>query len=342
VILKLGIDAYSIRALGWKATQLIDYAAEMKVDMIQPALNAFESLEDAYLRKLKEHADRLGIWVEPGFGCICPLSKGYGAKQGDPAEYLRTCVRVAKALGSPSFKVFMGNANDRSGGTPIPKMMEAAIRVLKSVRTHALDAGVKIAIENHGDLLAWQAKTVIEEAGKDFVGSCLDSGNPVVVLEDPLMALETLGPYVITSHIRDSVVYEHPRGAAVQWVALGDGSIDMKAFAVSFRELCPGAPFQLEILTGAPPRVLPYLEPDFWRVFPDARAPEFARFVKLVKTGRPFMGNMVIGGPGKQPPEYTAALRQQQRVDLERSLEYAKKTLDIGVKWRAADQARRE
>jgi hypothetical protein len=44
---------------------------------------------------------------------------------------------------------------------------------------------------------------------------------------------------------------------------------------------------------------------------------------------------MVIGGTGKQPAEYEAALALQQRLDLERSFEYAKKTLGVGVRWKA-------
>jgi len=43
---------------------------------------------------------------------------------------------------------------------------------------------------------------------------------------------------------------------------------------------------------------------------------------------------MVIGGPGKQPPEIAAALKEQQRTDLERSLDWAKKNLAVGLRWR--------
>ena len=49
-----------------------------------------------------------------------------------------------------------------------------------------MDAGVKIAIENHKELQAWETRQVIEAAGKEFVGSYLDTGNPVFVAEDPL------------------------------------------------------------------------------------------------------------------------------------------------------------
>jgi hypothetical protein len=44
----------------------------------------------------------------------------------------------------------------------------------------------------------------------------------------------------------------------------------------------------------------------------------------------------VVEDGTKEPrPEFTAALREQQRVDLERSLEYAKKSLGVGVRWRS-------
>ncbi|MBV8817393.1 MAG: TIM barrel protein, partial [Acidobacteriaceae bacterium] len=196
------------------------------------------------------------------------------------------------------------------------------------------DMNVKIALENHaGDMQAREVRTIIEESGKDYVASNLDTGNPMWVAEDPMVTLEVLAPYVATTHIRDSVVYEHPRGAAAQWVALGDGTIDFRRFVARYRELCPRASMQFEVITGRPPRVIPYLEPEFWKVLPNANAGELARFVALVKQGRPFGGYMIVeDGFENAPEEYKAALREQQRVDLERSFRYAKGTLGVGVR----------
>jgi hypothetical protein len=134
-------------------------------------------------------------------------------------------------------------------------------------------------------------------------------------------------------------VFEHPSGAAAQWVTLGDGVIDFKKFVARFKELCPNATMQLENITGRPPTVLPYLEPDFWKAFPKANAAEFARFVELARKGHPYMGHMVIEDqvPAgvKVPAEFEAALREQQRRDLERGFEYARKTLGVGIHWRS-------
>jgi hypothetical protein len=135
--------------------------------------------------------------------------------------------------------------------------------------------------------------------------------------------------------VRDSVVFEDARGAAGQWVALGDGNVDLVRFVREFRRLCPNSSMQLEIITGRPPRPLPYLESDFWKAFPKMPAWEFARFVALAKSGHPFMGAMVIEDvAGKKPPVMDEALKEQQRIDLERSFEYAKKKLNVGVAWR--------
>jgi sugar phosphate isomerase/epimerase len=246
-------------------------------------------------------------------------------------------LKVAKAVGARSMRCFMGSSADRRGDRAIEQLMESTIGVFRALRAQAQDLGVMIALENHaGDMQAREVRTIIEESGKDFVGSCLDTGNPMWVMENPLVTLEVLGPYAVTTHVRDSVVFEHPRGAAAQWVALGDGDVDWPAFLALYRQLCPTALLQLEIITGRPPQVLPYYDRDWWKWFPKTAASEFVRFEEMARNGRPFMGAMVIEDtPGRKPPEFAAALREQQRTDLERSIEYAKKQLGLGVRWKS-------
>ncbi len=336
--IKLGFDTYSVRAFKWKALELIDYAAGLKLDTLQiSSLDDYENLEPAYLQQVKDRARKAGITLDAGMGCICPSSASYKKKDGDPAANIEKGLRVAKAIGATSMRCYMGANADRYGALPIEAHMENTVKVFRSVRTKAQDYGVRIAIENHsGDMQAREVKIIIEESGKDFVGSCLDTGNPMWVVEDPFVTLETLAPYVVTTHIRDSAVFEVPRGAAAQWVALGDGCIDFKRFVALYRKLCPQASMQLEIITGRAPTILPYLEPDFWKAYQKTPAAEFARFVALARGGHPFMGNMIVAPTTKQPPAIEAALKEQQRVDLERSLEYAKKTLDVGIRWKSS------
>ena len=337
VPIKLGFDSYSIRAFEWKAIQLLDYAAGLKLDTVQlSSLGDYENLDAGYLQKVKDHAARVGVQIDAGIGCICPSSPAYNKKEGEPVEYVTRGLRVAHAVGSSVMRCYMGTRDNRHTALPLEGHIENTVKVLRAVRSQALDLGVRIGVENHaGDMQAREVKMLIEEAGKDFVGSTLDAGNPMWVVEDPLLTLETLAPYVVTSHVRDSAVFEHPRGAAAQWVAPGDGSVDMHRFVEIFRERCPRAAIQLEIITGRPPEILPYFEPDFWKAFQKTPAWEFARFVALAKHGQPYLGDMVIGEWSNNSPTVEAALKEQQRVDLERSLEYAKRKLGLGIRWRA-------
>ncbi len=334
--IRLGFDTYTLRNLKWKALQLIDYAGSLKLDTIQiSSLDDFESLEPAHLQKVKDQAARHGMTLDGGIGSICPTSGSYKASVGDAGEYVLKGLRVAKAIGATAMRCFVGSVGERRGQHPVEYHMESTIKVLRGVRSQAMDTGVKVAIENHnGDLTAREVRTIIETAGKEFVGSNLDTGNPMWLLEDPQLTLEVLGPYVATTHMRDTVLYEHPRGAAFQWVAMGDGTTDFTRLLALFKQVCPGAAMQLEIITGRPPTVLPYLEQDYWKAFPKLPAADFARFVALAKRGHPFMGEMLVAGPGKQPPKYEAAITEQQRIDLERSVEYVKKSLGGGVRWK--------
>lgn len=339
--IRLGIDAYSIRGLNWKALQLVEYASSLKLDVLQFSnLGSFESLDPAHLQKVREAAAGARIGLELGLGSICETSTSWRPTAGlpTPIDYLRKGIEVASALGAPNIKAYLGASPDRLTPVPLARHIDETLKTLKAVRSLAVDKGVKIAMENHsGDLQARELRDLIEAAGKDWVGCNLDSGNPMLSIEEPQFVLEMLGPYTLTTHIRDSVIFEHPRGAAWQWVALGDGcAVDWARFVTTFQKLCPNAPFLLENITGRPPRVTPYHDPEFWKAFPNARAADFAGFVRLAREGRPLMTQMVIGeSVGTVPEEYRAAMVQQQRYDFERGIAFAQKQLGLGVNCRA-------
>jgi 3-oxoisoapionate decarboxylase len=333
--LKLGFDTYSLRAFKWKDMQLIDWAANHGCDTIQiSSSDDYSSLDPAHLRKVKDYADSKGMTLDAGIGCICPASKSWKPKDGKAEDVVVAGLKVAKAVGATSMRCYMGSSDDRTSWDQIERCMDSTIKVFRAVRSQAQDLNVKIALENHaGDMQARETRDVIEQSGKDFVAANLDTGNPMWVAEDPVVTMEILGPYTVTTHVRDSAVFEHPRGAAAQWVVAGEGNVDLKRIADLHRQLCPQAAMQLEIITGRPPRIVPYLEPEFWKAFPKSLGSELARFVELAKKGHPFMGSMVIeDSPGRKPPEYVAALKEQQEVDLARSLEYAKTALGAGLK----------
>lgn len=325
---RIGFDSYSVRAYRWKALELVDYAARIGARTLQlSSLGDFETLEPAYLERVKQAALAKDVELDAGIGSICPLAGGWSAAEQDPVKYLTKGLRVAKALGARAMRCYLGNINDRRKH-PVERLVEEPLRALRAVRAVAQDLGVKVAIENHGDLTARETRGLIEDAGSGHVGACLDIGNPLWVLEDPLLTVEVLAPYIASTHLRDSALYAHPRGAAFQWLALGDGTMPVREIFAKLRQVAPQSPLHLEIITGRPPQVLAYHEDELWKHFRGLPAADFARFVTLVKNGRPYEGGMIVadipGGPAA-PAEYQAALKLQQRLDLERSLAFARK-----------------
>jgi len=66
--------------------------------------------------------------------------------------------------------------------------------------------------------------------------------------------------------VRDSAVWKAPQGAAVTWVQMGHGNVDIQSYVKKYVELCPGKALSLEsILLG--PRIFPYREASFWDAY---------------------------------------------------------------------------
>jgi sugar phosphate isomerase/epimerase len=330
----MGLNTYCLRAMKWNDVQLIDYTAGLKLDAVflQDSLDP-EAMVPSHWSKIRDYAASKGLHLETGTGAVLPKS---------PADFdasvnnLTTAIERAKTLGSPIVRCLHASDREHLPPGPIEQHIDTMVKVLRAIRQRAMDAGVKIAIENHKDLLAWEMRQVMEGAGKEFVGSYLDTGNPMFVLEHPMTTLEVLGPLALTVHLRDSILYETKDGVAVQWVPLGEGIVDFKAFVARMREICPPVYVYIKPITGRPPQELHYLEADYWKKYPDVKAADFARFLALAKQGHPYEKPMVVEDLQNRaiPAEFLTAVQFQQRDHMQRSVEYAKKTLDLGVRWR--------
>lgn len=326
--IKLGYDNFAVRAMGWKAAELIDYGAKLNIDSLFISdLDAFENFEPKYLADVKARALDKAIDLHLGTWSICPTSTTFKDKWGTAEEHLLLGIRVAKALGSPVIRVILGNRSDRTTPGGIEARIADTVKVCKACRSQAIDAGVKIAVENHaGDMRAEELVELIEAAGKDYVGANMDSGNAVWALEDPLDNLEKLAPYAATTSLRDTSIWESPSGATLQWRAMGEGTIDQKKYFQRFAELCPQIPVHIETISGFNLDA-PYLKSDFWASYPRLKASELAKFIVLAK------GNKPVGT--YQKPEGVdgrKAEQDYQRGELERSLTYCRETLGLGVK----------
>ena len=84
-------------------------------------------------------------------------------------------------------------------------------------------------------------------------------------------------------------------------------------------DLCPGRALSLEVIVTQP-RIFAFAEPKFWDAYRRTPAWEFERFLAIAEKGKPVP---------KQPPAPKELAAQREREDLEASLQYAHKLLNL-------------
>jgi sugar phosphate isomerase/epimerase len=310
---RFGVDMYSLGQQNWTPFQQLDFAAKWNVKVVHfSEIRFLGNLEPDNLRQVRAYADKLNLDLEIGMRSICPTSAMFDKAQGTAEEQLAKMVDAAKIVRSPIVRAVLGSGADRRGG--IEKHIESLVGVLKNSRSRITDAGVKVAIENHaGDMQARELKMLVEAAGLDIVGVCIDSGNPVWTIEDPHLTLETLAPYVLTSHMRDSALWNTPEGAAVRWTRMGEGNMGMEDYIRTYIDKCPGKAVSLEVIVSGNPRLFNYRDPKFWENYKSTPAWEFARFLALCDKGKPTPAT---------PPDPALTPQARNLADVEASVKW--------------------
>jgi sugar phosphate isomerase/epimerase len=325
----LGFDNFAVRGMRWNVRQLVDHAVALGCDSVFVTdFGPFENrLDDASLAAVRDEAAARGIAIQLGSWSICPSSTAFKPDWGTAEEHLALGIRMAAALRSPAFRVILGNQADRLSPGGIAARIADTVAVLRSMRGRALDAGVKIAVENHaGDMQARELVGLVEAAGPEFVGVNYDSGNACWTLEDPVRSLETLAPHVLTTSLRDTMLWETPAGIVAQWTAMGEGCIDLPALVDLLETSCPGVTVHIETISGFP-RQFPVRDPGFWKAFPEARAADYAAFLEAVARGRPLEPFTPPDGVDREE-----AQREYQLAELTRSIRHCRDVLGLGLR----------
>ena len=86
---------------------------------------------------------------------------------------------------------------------------------------------VKLAVENHKDWRAPELANAMKQLNSEWVGVTLDFGNSISLVEDPMEVIETLVPFVVSTHVKDMGVEEYADGFLLSEVPLGKGFLDL-------------------------------------------------------------------------------------------------------------------
>jgi len=313
---ELGSIDGSVGGNQFTPAQFLDYLSSIKLTWAMISLPPATLADEAAIKAIRAHADTLGIKLQLAFGSVCPSARGFNAQLGTLEEQVARALKASQIFGATCMRCVLGGDAERP---QIEMHIDNMIKAVRAIRSRIADSGVKLAVENHGgDLQAREMKMMVESVGTDIMGVCLDSGNPVWMLEDPHMTLETLIPYAETSHVRDSAVWKVPEGIVVRWVNMGDGNVDIDGWIQKFIKAKPGLPIIFENLVSANPRIHRIYDAKFWENWRRMPAWELSRFLAVAEKGAPKLAT-------PRPEGKTAG---QQRIDdLEVCVRYTRDLL---------------
>ena len=143
--------------------------------------------------------------------------------------------------------------------------------------------GILLAVENHKDYRSDELVALMRTLESPHVGVCVDTGNNLALLEEPLATVEALAPWAFSCHLKDMAVDEHPEGFLLSEVPLGEGFLDLARIASVLRRRRPAIRFSIEMITRDPLRI-PCLTRGYWATLEDMPASRLAAMLALVRT----------------------------------------------------------
>jgi sugar phosphate isomerase/epimerase len=226
------------------------------------------------LTKLRARAEQLGMYIEgmasiPRNGDLAALERSLADAKAAGAA----AVRVAM-LGGRRYETFPTLAAWKKW---VEQSHEALRLALPVIEKHK----VTVAIENHKDWTLEDFQRLLKTYQSEYLQVCLDFGNNLAMLDDPMELVEALAPYTKSTHIKDMGVRPYEDGFLLSEVPLGTGILDLPKIVSILQKANPKVYFSLEMITRDPLKI-PCLTQRYWEVFPDRNGKYLARTLKLV------------------------------------------------------------
>jgi sugar phosphate isomerase/epimerase len=180
-------------------------------------------------RAARKASDRNGLTiVSLGTRCTCTDLDG-----------VRLCMKVACEVGAPAIRVM---ASGYDGSRHYDDLLAKAREGYAAVQEEAQRTGVKALVEIHNGLICPSAaatRRMLDGLDPQRVGVIFDPGNMIREgMERWQMALEMLGPYLATVHVKNGGWL---RGADGKWatreMGLAEGMVDWPAVIAALRKV---------------------------------------------------------------------------------------------------------
>ena len=254
------------------ALDLLDHCREIGVAGLQVGVDGWTS---DFAGKVRDTRESYDLYLE---GSIA-LPKN----ENDVARFDKA-IRMGKEAGAKVFRSATGGRRYElfSRLEEFKAFKDAAWRSMQFAAPIAKRHGVKIGIENHKDFQAAELAEMLRKLSSENIGTCIDTGNSMALLEDPLVTVETLAPFVVTTHVKDMAVQACEDGFLLSEVPLGEGILDLPKLFQMLEKALPSVTFNLEMITRDP-LLIPCLTEKYWATFPDKPGSQLAAMLAVVK-----------------------------------------------------------
>jgi sugar phosphate isomerase/epimerase len=185
---------------------LLDWCADKKIKALDPTAYFFptypEVPSDEYLKKFKEKAASLGIVIS-GTGIRNDFASPDPAIRAAGVELAKKWIVAASKIGAPVVRVFSGEI-PKGYENRWKEVADWMIECYKECAAYGEQYGVKIGIQNHGDMLqtAEQCMYVINGVHSKWAGLIVDTGN--FKTGDPYKDIAEVVPYAINWQVKES------------------------------------------------------------------------------------------------------------------------------------------
>lgn len=208
-------------------------ASAVQMDPYWPSQGLDLSLEK--LNFLQHLLDERGLQI-----VVKGNSGGLGSLANPPAdaggdiEIFRAKIEAAARLKSPVVRIvtraypYPTRHTSPPPGVTRQEVIGWVIANLRALTTHAESAGVRLVIENHGDLRIAEIERILEEVDSFWLGVQFDLVEQVAIFEDPGQAAERLLPYAYTVHWNDAYPQLSDSGFCVVACLPGQGIVDLE------------------------------------------------------------------------------------------------------------------
>jgi sugar phosphate isomerase/epimerase len=257
--------------------RFLEHARSLGARGVQVALGI---RDEAGARALRERAEAASMYLEG----IVALPRDSSGLERFEAE-----IRTAKQAGAEVVRTVMLSGRRYETFATLDafrRFAEASSQALRLAAPVVARHDILLAVENHKDWRAEELLAVLKRDGNDHVGVCLDTGNSIALLEDPMEVVEALAPRSFTTHFKDMGLEEYRDGFRLAEVVFGAGILDLPRVVRIVRSARAGIRFNIEMITRDPLDV-PCLADRYWTTFPDLPARQLARAMRLVRDNPP-------------------------------------------------------